>query len=412
MANSMLDSIMGLVTPDMKQSIASSLGGSPQGVITGLNAATAATLGSLAGRAGDSGFLGQLMNLVGTAGNQNLLGNLSSIASGNPSGGVSDLVGKFLPMAFGNNQNAVASQVAQTAGLGSGSGLGLLRIAAPLVLGYFARMHSAGTLNASSLGNMLRAEAPSLGTYVPGSGTMRSGVDTLAAVPGRAASVVESTGVAAERAAGNRWLIPLAIIGLAILAWLLFRALSGTHPQPVSTVAPVAPVTTAPPEARNAVPAAWARLGEMVKVTLPDGTVLNVPQLGVEQKLISYLNDPNSTISDDKWFDFDRLLFDTGAATLQPASQEQLANVASILKAYPNAKVTIGGYTDNTGDPAANQQLSQQRADNVMAELVRLGVDPARMTAKGYGQDHPLADNSTEEGRQQNRRISLHVTEK
>ena len=150
----------------------------------------------------------------------------------------------------------------------------------------------------------------------------------------------------------------------------------------------------------------------MVRVTLPDGTVLNVPQLGVEQKLINYLNDPNSTISDDQWFDFDRLLFDTGAATLQPASQEQLGNVASIMKAYPKVKATIGGYTDNTGDPAANQQLSQQRADNVMAELVRLGVDPSRMTAKGYGSDHPIADNSTEEGRQQNRRISLHVTEK
>jgi outer membrane protein OmpA-like peptidoglycan-associated protein len=407
----MLDSIMGLVTPDMKQSIASSLGGSPQGVTTGLNAATAATLGSLASRAGDSGFLGQVMNLVGSAGNQNLLGNLSSIASGNPSGSVSDLVGKFLPIAFGNSQNAVASQVAQTAGLGSGSGLGLLRIAAPLVLGYFAKMQSAGTLNASSLGNMLRAEAPNLGTYVPGSGTTRSGVDTLAAVPGRASSVIES-GVSAERTASSRWLIPLAILGLLILAWLLFRALSGTHPQPVTTVTPAAPVTTAPPVVHNAAPAAWARLGEMVKVTLPDGTVLNVPQLGVEQKLINYLNDPNSTISDDQWFDFDRLLFDTGAATLQPASQEQLGNVASILKAYPKVKATIGGYTDNTGDPAANQQLSQQRADNVMAELVRLGVDPSRMTAKGYGADHPIADNSTEEGRQQNRRISLHVTEK
>jgi outer membrane protein OmpA-like peptidoglycan-associated protein len=407
----MLDSIMGLVTPDMKQSIASSLGGSPQGVTTGLNAATAATLGSLASRAGDSGFLGQLMNLVGSAGNQNVLGNLSSIASGNPSGSVSDLVGKFLPIAFGNSQNAVASQVAQTAGLGSGSGLGLLRIAAPLVLGYFAKMQSAGSLNASSLGNMLRAEAPNLGTYVPASATTRSGVDTLAAVPGRASSVIES-GVSAERTASSRWLIPLAILGLLILAWLLFRALSGTHPQPVTTVTPAAPATTAPPVVRNEAPAAWARLGEMVKVTLPDGTVLNVPQLGVEQKLISYLNDPNATISDDQWFDFDRLLFDTGAATLQPASQEQLGNVASILKAYPKVKATIGGYTDNTGDPAANQQLSQQRADNVMAELVRLGVDPSRMTAKGYGADHPIADNSTEEGRQQNRRISLHVTEK
>ena len=75
-------------------------------------------------------------------------------------------------------------------------------------------------------------------------------------------------------------------------------------------------------------------------------------------------------------------------------------------------QVRIGGYTDNTGDPAANLQLSQQRADNVMGEISRLGVDPSRMSAKGYGEESPIADNSTEEGRQKNRRISLRVTGK
>ena len=75
-------------------------------------------------------------------------------------------------------------------------------------------------------------------------------------------------------------------------------------------------------------------------------------------------------------------------------------------------QVRIGGYTDNTGDPAANLQLSQQRADNVMGEISRLGVDPSRMSAKGYGEENPIADNSTEEGRQKNRRISLRVTGK
>ena len=67
---------------------------------------------------------------------------------------------------------------------------------------------------------------------------------------------------------------------------------------------------------------------------------------------------------------------------------------------------------DNTGDAANNVKLSQQRADNVMAELAKLGVDAPRMEAKGYGEEHPVADNATEEGRQKNRRISLHITEK
>ena len=149
-----------------------------------------------------------------------------------------------------------------------------------------------------------------------------------------------------------------------------------------------------------------------MKVKLPDGSELSVPSRGVEARLVTYLNDSSAPLSDTTWFDFDRLLFDTGKATLQPASEDQLTNIAAILKAYPQVKIRIGGYTDNTGDSAANVQLSEERADNVMAELARLGIDPARMTAKGYGDADPIADNSTEEGRQKNRRISLRVTDK
>jgi outer membrane protein OmpA-like peptidoglycan-associated protein len=74
--------------------------------------------------------------------------------------------------------------------------------------------------------------------------------------------------------------------------------------------------------------------------------------------------------------------------------------------------IKLGGYTDNTGDPEANLKLSQQRAETVMADLVKLGVDANRLKAEGYGQEHSVADNSTEEGRAKNRRIDLSVTSK
>jgi outer membrane protein OmpA-like peptidoglycan-associated protein len=86
--------------------------------------------------------------------------------------------------------------------------------------------------------------------------------------------------------------------------------------------------------------------------------------------------------------------------------------VAEIMKAYPKVKAKIGGYTDNTGDPDSNLKLSQDRATNVMNELVVLGVASDRLTAEGYGQQHPVADNGTDAGRQQNRRIAFRVTEK
>ena len=97
---------------------------------------------------------------------------------------------------------------------------------------------------------------------------------------------------------------------------------------------------------------------------------------------------------------------------MRPESQEQLNNIAAILKAYPSVKVKIGGYTDNTGDPDANLRLSQQRADSVMQQLMSMGIAPDRLTAQGYGDQYPIGDNSTPEGRAKNRRIALNVTEK
>jgi len=410
MATSIMDSIQGLITPEIKQALVSRLGESPQAVQSGLGAATAATLGGLASKASDSGFLGQILGLLGGGTGQSLLSNLSSIAASGPSGSTAELVDRFLPMVFGSKQSQVGNAISQQYGLSSSSALGLLKMAAPLVLAFFGKMQSAGSLNASSLGSMLRAEMPSLGNYLP-SGLASSLTGLASSTANRAATVVQSS---ADATRGTpRWLVPAAIVGALVLAWLVIRSMNS----PKEAVQTAANVTTqaasgAANAVGNAATAAWAALGDMMRVKLPDGSDLNVPSRGVEARLVSYLNDSTAPVSDTTWFDFDRLLFDTGRATLQPASQEQLTNIAAILKAYPQVKIRLGGYTDNTGDPATNLRLSQERADNVMQELVKLGIDPARMSATGYGAENPIADNSTEEGRQKNRRISLRVTDK
>ena len=81
-------------------------------------------------------------------------------------------------------------------------------------------------------------------------------------------------------------------------------------------------------------------------------------------------------------------------------------------QAYPDVEVKIGGYTDNSGEEAANKQLSESRAGSVMRELVAMGISQDRLESEGYGEQHPVGDNNTEEGRQQNRRIAIRVTEK
>lgn len=99
--------------------------------------------------------------------------------------------------------------------------------------------------------------------------------------------------------------------------------------------------------------------------------------------------------------------FDTGRATIRPDSAQTLDDAAAALRTLPAMKVEVGGHTDNTGTPETNQKLSQERAQAVMAALVQRGIAADRMTAKGYGQTTPIADNRTEEGRAKNRRVEL-----
>jgi len=85
--------------------------------------------------------------------------------------------------------------------------------------------------------------------------------------------------------------------------------------------------------------------------------------------------------------------FDTGKATIKPDSEKTQADAAGALKAAPTLKVEVGGHTDNVGSPKDNEKLSADRAQAVMAELVKRGVAANRLTAKGYGQNVPVADN-------------------
>jgi outer membrane protein OmpA-like peptidoglycan-associated protein len=154
------------------------------------------------------------------------------------------------------------------------------------------------------------------------------------------------------------------------------------------------------------------KLGAFGDVTLPDGVTLNIPEFGIERKLLAFIQDAERPVDKTTWFTFDRLQFETGSAVLKPSSQEQLSNIAAILKAFSQVDIKIGGYTDNVGDPLANLKLSKDRAGNTMQELVKLGIDPSRLESEGYGEEHPVADNASEEGRQQNRRIDVRVTKK
>ncbi len=101
--------------------------------------------------------------------------------------------------------------------------------------------------------------------------------------------------------------------------------------------------------------------------------------------------------------------FDFDKATIRPDAAEILQEAARILQAEPDVRVSVDGHTDARGTDAYNERLSERRADAVVDRLTRLGVSPSRLQPRGFGESRPVANDDTEEGRAQNRRVELNV---
>lgn len=102
--------------------------------------------------------------------------------------------------------------------------------------------------------------------------------------------------------------------------------------------------------------------------------------------------------------------FYSNSSKLLPYSISSVQQLADYLNAHPSVHAVIEGHTDNIGDPATNLQLSKDRAETVRQLLISFGVEPDRVAARGYGKNHPRADNSTVEGRALNRRVEVRLT--
>ena len=394
MPSSVFSSLFSTFDPRTIGEIASRFGEPKQAVAQGLESSAACLLGGLANKAGDSTWMSQLFKLVSDApANVNVSDLTGAVAdprrASSATSSLLDSGKKFLSLAFGGNQSSIFDTVARSTGLRSGVVSSLMSMTAPMMMAALGRLVRDDHMNPTGLSKLLVHEGEGIRDLLP------AGVSSLLnTAPAPIPTVTPNTrpvalGTIPEPAARSRawwWLIP----ALLLLPLLLYWGSRARHP-----VLPSA-----------------EEVNRFVARTLPGNLTLNVPQNGVEARLLAFIQDPSKGVEPATWFDFDRLLFNTDSVTLRPESQEQLGNIAAILKAYPNVHIKIGGYTDNTGDSQSNLNRSQDRASGVMAELVALGISPDRLEAQGYGEQFPVADNSTAEGRAKNRRVSMRVTQK
>jgi OmpA-OmpF porin, OOP family len=403
MAASVFSSLFNLLDSSSINEIAGRLGESGQAVSRGLESSTASLISSLAGRSSDSNSMSRIFELVTHAPSEVNISKLASAVtgSGEASAFTSSLLDsgkKFLSLAFGANESSILDAIGRSAGLRRSSATSLASVAATLLMTALGRLVRGDCVTQGQLGSILVYESAGIQNLLPAEMQYRF------ERPAEASSDLNSRPLSISTVPEPRpslpawlWLFALPLL-IPLLLWLFNRE----HVRQVSQAAPA--VTERP--------IAAADLGEFVVRRLPDDVNLNIPGLGVESRLLTFIQDPSKNVDEVTWFDFDRLSFNTDSAQLRPESQEQLRNIATILTAYPDVHIKVGGYTDNTGDSQSNLKLSQDRADGVVAELISLGIEPDRLESQGYGDEHPAADNSTEEGRARNRRISVHVTQK
>jgi outer membrane protein OmpA-like peptidoglycan-associated protein len=393
MTKPLVDTLRQMITPSVTARLSNASGDSTQSVEKGLVGGAAALLGVLAARADDRGFMNQVMSLAGEPGLGSGLDSPDSVleqaqrVASDPAGLLARFQSLLLP-----NKGAVVDGLARHAGVNTASALSLLGIAAGFVMALLARLVRQDHVEAGGLGRRLAAERSAINAALP---------PALASV--MPVSAAQRTAERIDRtpalAAPSRGFSPMAWLAAALLGAIALAALLGAlrgnrQDQMTGLTSPGGVGTSG-----------------YVTRTLPGRTDLRFPASSMEERLLTYIDAP-SPADPEAWFEFDRVSFEPGSATLRPASREQLSNTAVILRAYPRVRVKVGGYTSSAGDPAADLRLSQARADAVAAELRSLGVEGRRIESEGYGDQHPITRTTTAGGRGEDRSVAIRVLSK
>jgi OOP family OmpA-OmpF porin len=401
MSDSMFASLLNTLDKHTVGEVAHAIGQPEQSVSHGMETSMAALLGGMASKSQDTGILQKVLDTVsGTGGDI----SWSQMASGvtNPTSSVMTAGKRVLSTLFGNKETAIVNGISRASGLTTpGSALTLLSMCAPVVMSFLTRKMRDGGLTVSSLGNMLQRESGVIRNALPASinDVFWPGTATAATagptVREDVSPVIAQT-VRQERS-HTGWLpaLALAIIGLGFL-WFLTHA---RRPQVAVIQHGTANRLAVPPPATPTT---------TVKAVCTVPADMNLPADGVAARMLAYVRNPGDTAT-PTWFNADQLQhFDTAKTNLR--GDAQLNDIAAVMKACPNAHLTIAGYTDNVGSEPSNMQLSRNRANAVASALVADGVSRDRITCEGYGDKDPIADNDTEDGRSQNRRVAMQLT--
>ncbi len=397
MATDLVELVKGYLTPDVIQRAASQTGessGATQKALGGIVPTLVAALANMGSTPDGAQQVARMLDAGKYDGSG--LKNVTSLFGGGVATQGALGAGKgILDSLFGPKVGGVIDSIAHMAGVRTDSAGSLLALVAPLVMHVLGQQRATIGSSSASLASLLGEQRSMLAGLVPTGlssllgWTGLTAAEAGASVAGAASRVTREVAQAVPAPSRLGWMVPLIVIAALALGALLWMN------RPTTT-------TTA------LVGQAGRRISEL---QLPGGARIAVPEGSFNYSVASWLASATDTRV-PKRFVFEDLNFETGSTRLTPESSATVNTLVAVLKAYPAVAVALEGYTDNTGDPGTNKQLSLDRAAAVKALMVSGGIDGGRITTTGNGQDNPVAPNDTEEGRAKNRRLELVVVKR
>jgi outer membrane protein OmpA-like peptidoglycan-associated protein len=369
---------------DTLSAAASAIGETPARTETALGSVLPALISGLASKASTSGQATDLLDVIRS--NDLDSGRLADAATAlKDPGSIKGLgnTGRFLTESlFGGRAGSLADWVASRSGISRSSASSLLNLALPIVLGMIAKRVKAAGWSASNLMALLGEQRSSLPDMPGLTAALNPDVARVETYEGESAPYVSTPervqatpiehGPGSRRGGAWLWALPLLLL-IPLLNYLMTR---GDEPRRV------AETTTVP---QIAVP----------RAPIPEPS-----------KPVGTSGFSSAVVRESGPY---RIEFQAGSSGITSASEHELRDVAAVLNANVRTRADINGYTNNAGDAEANRRLSEADATAMMNKLVSLGVDRSRLNAHGYGEEAPVADNTTAEGRQRNRRVEIRV---
>ncbi|MFP3594157.1 DUF937 domain-containing protein [Chryseobacterium sp. SIMBA_038] len=413
MSLNVIDLIKGQLGPALVSQAASQLGESESGISKAIGGLLPAIVGGLANNSDNPAVLDAISNASSSGILGNLLGNSAN----------SSWISTLLSSIFGDKVSGIVNAIATYAGISNNSSNSLLNLVTGATLGSVGKYAADNNLDKSGISNLLGEQKGIVSTLLPAGLSLASlnigdwakgykfdnDADTIKQTVREEPKVEvtrSTTPVGTDPDRNNsdgggsiwKWLLPLLLLlaaGYFLWKQCEKKETTTTTVATDSTAAPADTATTVTSTDTTAGVAA-AKVDENIDL---NGTALKGYKGGMEDQMIAFLkSDGYKNAADDAalkttWYNFDHVNFKIGSANqLEAGSEGQLQNLVTILKAYPDAKVKIGGYTDKTGDEAKNLKLSADRANFIKGWLDKQGVGSQVAGADGYGSQFATVD--------------------